>query len=150
MSLLVQSLSHDEEAILGTSADKTPTGTEGLATLRALLPKVDLLAQLAARYTEHEEGEERVEDDLESEQQWEEEEELQQIEETTPVKSSPYLWSPLGATSAAGSAFKTPSEDAGPAIPDDIGVGTETIVAALPPSACSTAGKRYLAPDLQS
>ncbi|KYO39317.1 hypothetical protein Y1Q_0020681 [Alligator mississippiensis] len=86
----------DEEAIPGTSADKTSTGTEELATLRALLPKVDLLAQLAAHYTEDEEGEERVEDDLESEQQWEEEKELQQIEETTPVKSSVHLWSPLG------------------------------------------------------
>ncbi|XP_059574137.1 fibrous sheath-interacting protein 2-like [Alligator mississippiensis] len=87
----------DEEAVPGTSADKTPTGTEELATLRALQPKVDLLTQLAAHYTEDEEGEERVEDDLlESEQQWEEEEELQLIEETTPVKSSPYLWSPLG------------------------------------------------------
>ncbi|XP_025051596.1 uncharacterized protein LOC112548989, partial [Alligator sinensis] len=85
----------DEEAVPGTSADKTPTGTEELATLRALQPKVDLLAQLAACYTEDEEGEERVEDDLESEQQWEEEETLHQIEETTPVKSSPYLWSPL-------------------------------------------------------
>ncbi|KYO28145.1 hypothetical protein Y1Q_0010549 [Alligator mississippiensis] len=86
----------NEEAVPGTSADKTPTGTEELAMLRALLPKVDLLAQLAAHYTEDEEGEERVEDDLESQQQWEEEEELQQIEETTPVKSCPYLWSPLG------------------------------------------------------
>ncbi|XP_014383058.2 fibrous sheath-interacting protein 2-like, partial [Alligator sinensis] len=86
----------DEEAVPGTNADKTPTGIEELATLRALQPKVDLLAQLAARYTEDEEGEERVEDDLlESEQQWEEEE-LQLIEETAPVKSSPYLWSPLG------------------------------------------------------
>ncbi|KYO22636.1 hypothetical protein Y1Q_0003153 [Alligator mississippiensis] len=67
-----------------------------LATLKALQPKVDLPAQLAAYYTEDEEGEERVEDSLESEQQWEEEEELQQIEETTPVESSLYLWSPLG------------------------------------------------------
>ncbi|KYO29931.1 hypothetical protein Y1Q_0010242 [Alligator mississippiensis] len=86
----------DEEAVPGTSADKTPTGTEELAMLRALQPKVDLLAQLAAHCTEDEEGEERVEDDLESEQQWEEEEELQQIEETAPVESSLCLWSPLG------------------------------------------------------
>ncbi|XP_059574720.1 fibrous sheath-interacting protein 2-like [Alligator mississippiensis] len=152
----------DEEAVPGTSADKTPTGTEELATLRALLPKVDLLAQLAAHYTEDEEGEERVEDDLESEQQWKEEEELQQIKETTPVKSSVHLWSPLGSFTdtepssvAVGglsgsleaqtslewmsvdtwlawdredsldtAVFKTPSEDAGPAVPDDMGVNT--------------------------
>ncbi|KYO37307.1 hypothetical protein Y1Q_0014618 [Alligator mississippiensis] len=152
----------NKEAILGISADKTPTGTEELATLRALQPKADLLAQLSARCTEDEEGEKRVEDDLESEQQWEEEEELQQIKETAPVESSPYLWSTLGSfmdtepsSVAVGglsasleartslewmsadtwpawdredsldtAVFETLSDDAGPAVPDIMGVDT--------------------------
>ncbi|XP_019371010.1 PREDICTED: chromo domain-containing protein cec-1-like [Gavialis gangeticus] len=69
-----------------------------LNILKALQPKVGLLAQLAAHHTEKEEREEKVEDKLEAEQQWEEEEELQQIEEIIQIKSSLYLRSPLASS----------------------------------------------------
>ncbi|XP_025066450.1 uncharacterized protein LOC112551173 [Alligator sinensis] len=83
-----------EEAIPGTSANKTPIGTGELLTLKALQPKVDLLTQLAAHYTGDEEAEERVEENLESVWQWKEEEGLQQIK-IIPAESSLYLWIPF-------------------------------------------------------
>ncbi|XP_019400181.1 PREDICTED: uncharacterized protein LOC109316499 [Crocodylus porosus] len=69
-----------------------------LNILKALQPKVGLLAQLAAHHTEKEEGEEKVEDKPEEGQQWEEEEELQQIEEIIPIESSLYLGSSLASS----------------------------------------------------
>ncbi|KYO20683.1 hypothetical protein Y1Q_0012568 [Alligator mississippiensis] len=69
-----------------------------LNILKAFQPKVDLLTQLATLYTENEEGGEKVEEKLEAEQQWEEEEELQQIKETIQVECSLYLGSPLASS----------------------------------------------------